>query len=173
MLPSHAPLNDLLFMRDLKLGIPSQRVADEALKAFKRHLWYISEELVVLSLFDDRIASSEKAAMVANMTQGGEGQKRRENKNFDPNSDIASFFSCNSRSALDLLLPGQGRSIDYFLSTDPNQWPNDDLYRNFQKQINVIKVVNDTTERGIALISDYNNTAQQKNINFFWLGFFN
>ena len=95
--------------------------------------------------------------MVANMTQGGEGQKRRENKNFDPNSDIASFFSCNSRSALDLLLPGQGRSIDYFLSTDPNQWPNDDLYRNFQKQINVIKVVNDTAERGIALISDYNN----------------
>ena len=48
--------------------------------------------------------------MLANMTQGGEGQKRRESKNFDPNSDIASFFSCNSRSALDLL-PGQGTNI--------------------------------------------------------------
>ena len=61
MLPTRAPLNDLLFMRDLKLGIPNQgNIADEALKAFKRHLWYISEELVVLPLFDDRIDTCKK-----------------------------------------------------------------------------------------------------------------
>ncbi|KAG0725701.1 hypothetical protein GWK47_004588 [Chionoecetes opilio] len=39
MVPQRAPLNDLLFMRDLSRGIPKPGVADVALKAFRRHLW--------------------------------------------------------------------------------------------------------------------------------------
>ena len=79
------------------------------------------------------IALRKKAKMVANMMRSGKGLKRREKKNFDPDSDIAGFFSSNSRSALDLLLPGQETSINSSLSTDPNLWPNNDIYRNFQK----------------------------------------
>ena len=75
MVHSHAPYNDLLFMRALYRRIPNERVAEVPLKAFKCHLWYLSEDLVPLSLFDERVTKEEKASMVQNMKREGKGLK--------------------------------------------------------------------------------------------------
>ena len=38
-------------------------MADSALTALKRHLWYVTEELAVLSLFSSKISIEQKAKM--------------------------------------------------------------------------------------------------------------
>ncbi|KAG0715680.1 hypothetical protein GWK47_011409 [Chionoecetes opilio] len=89
MVPQRAPLNDLLFMRDLSRGIPKPGVADVALKAFRRHLWYVSEDLVALSFMDERISNEEKEAMVRNLfRRERKGLKRLDGKKFSPDIDL-------------------------------------------------------------------------------------
>lgn len=39
---------------------PDEGIRDAANKAFRRHLWFHSEELVALALFDDRMSVDTK-----------------------------------------------------------------------------------------------------------------
>jgi len=38
-----------------------------ATKALSRHLWYLTEELVLLSLFDDEVTQHEKEQITSNI----------------------------------------------------------------------------------------------------------
>lgn len=67
MIARYAPKNDLDFMCHLQSGLPDPSLAEIALTALKRHLWYISEEMIGLSFFDERINSTEKSAMIENL----------------------------------------------------------------------------------------------------------
>src|SRR5678815_1290095 len=65
-LPIRAPLNDLLLLEELSKYL-NMRVAKVASTAFGRHTWYVSEILVSLSLFNDRIGVDVKTLMVTNL----------------------------------------------------------------------------------------------------------
>ena len=65
-LPIKAPLNDLLLIEELS-KYPNMKVANAATTTFNRHLWYFSEILVGLSLFDERIGDDVKTKMVENL----------------------------------------------------------------------------------------------------------
>ena len=85
VIPARTPFNDLQFMRDLAHGIPRKVTAQVALKAFKRHLWYLSEDLIGLSLFDERVPNDEKDRMVENFKKRErKGLKRLEGARFSP-----------------------------------------------------------------------------------------
>ena len=43
-----------------------------------------------------------------------------------------------------------------FLSRDPEIWHEDESYQKLKENVTLMKVVNDSAERGIALISKYN-----------------
>ena len=66
---ARAPKNDIDTIRLLETGIPNSQLAEAALTSLKRHLWYLAEETVGLALFDDRIPSYEKKAMVKNLNR--------------------------------------------------------------------------------------------------------
>jgi hypothetical protein len=59
---ANAPLNDALFI-DLLRKYPNRTVADAALTAISRHLWYFYEHLVGLAFFDSRVEADVKRAM--------------------------------------------------------------------------------------------------------------
>lgn len=63
-----APLNDLFFMSELK-SYPNRHIAIPAQKALSRHLWYLGEQLVGLSIFYDRVSNDKKGKMVENMNK--------------------------------------------------------------------------------------------------------
>lgn len=64
-----APVNDLHMLQELeKYRIIDEEVANTALKAYSRHLWYLSDELVVLSLFSDHLVHDEKEMMRRKLT---------------------------------------------------------------------------------------------------------
>ena len=68
--PASAPKNDQLlinsFLEYCKVDV---EIANTALKSFKNHLWYLTEELVVLSLFSSLVDNSMKAKIVNKMLE--------------------------------------------------------------------------------------------------------
>ncbi|KAK0055989.1 hypothetical protein Bpfe_014658 [Biomphalaria pfeifferi] len=62
----NAPLNDFLLMRQL-LEYPDVNISSVTSKKLGLHLWYISEELVALALFDSRVPAETKKLMLAAM----------------------------------------------------------------------------------------------------------
>ena len=60
-----APKNDMLLLKNIILWKSFNPIVHKsALKAFHRHLWYLSEKLVPLALFDESVSSEVKTKMV-------------------------------------------------------------------------------------------------------------
>ena len=158
MVPQRAPLNDLLFMRDLSRGIPKPEVADIALKAFRRHLWYVSEDLVALSFMDERISNEEKKAMVRNLfRRERKGLKRLDGKRFSPDIDLEDLVTSKTRRALHSLLPGRDEEVETLLEKSPETWETEATFLDMKRNVSQMKVVNDAAERGVALATSFNS----------------
>lgn len=62
----YAPLNDLGLLQNIESCFEiDKEVATVVLKKMKGHLWYLSEDLVALALFSDRVYIEEKMNIVA------------------------------------------------------------------------------------------------------------
>ena len=65
---SAAPRNDMLLWNSCKQYMKVDIVcAIAATKALSRHLWYLTEELVLLSLFDDEVTQHEKEQITSKL----------------------------------------------------------------------------------------------------------
>ena len=63
-----APLNDLKYFGRLKLYKSiNSTVANVAIKTLCHHTWYLSEQLIAFSFFDDQICADTKGEMVQAM----------------------------------------------------------------------------------------------------------
>jgi len=63
--PIEAPLNDILFLRKLvSYKNINMSIANIAIKKFCNHLWYLNEECVMFSIFDERILVEDKRKIV-------------------------------------------------------------------------------------------------------------
>lgn len=60
-----APFNDIELLNVLET-YPNKGIANAAVEALSRHLWYLSEHLVTLALFDERVTTETKEKMVQN-----------------------------------------------------------------------------------------------------------
>ncbi|KAG0714800.1 hypothetical protein GWK47_013413 [Chionoecetes opilio] len=120
-----------------------------------RHFWYLSEDLIGLSLFDSRLPVSDKQAIVQAILydEGAEEPAKRINlpSSQVPAATLPSFATKNSLrlfEALDIKTD--------FLSANPRKWQEEELYFEACRRIEGLRVVNDTAERGVALIQSFN-----------------
>ena len=61
---SHAPWHDLcLYKKLIRYKQINETISAAAVKAFNRHLWYLTPELVVLALFGKSVPSNERKAL--------------------------------------------------------------------------------------------------------------
>lgn len=160
-LASHAPLNDATMLGLLK-RYPNRIIADAAYTAFTRHLWFFSEHLVGLAFFDDRVSLDVKRAMVANLQlpktgTSGTALKRISTCGADVNS-LESFVTQRTFRLFKVLSITGEEEAKSFLVKDPEAWESDACYQNLKDRVDKMKVVNDSAERGIALIQKYNET---------------
>ena len=66
-LPTEAPLNDLNLWLDLKqYEVIDAELSKCTRQVLERHLWYLSDELVGLAVFSDRVPDSDKKEIVHN-----------------------------------------------------------------------------------------------------------
>ena len=59
-----APWNDLsLYKRLLEYKDINAGISASAVKVLKRHLWYLTEKMIPLSLFSERVPAQERQAL--------------------------------------------------------------------------------------------------------------
>jgi hypothetical protein len=117
-------------------------------------LWYLSEELVALAFFDRDVDVIEKKAMVEALArQGTEDLPKRitVNHSQDQLEAVARLFTHNTMNFFRIL-----STPSSFLTADPNSWGTDEAYLEAGAVVRELRVVNETSERGVALMQDYN-----------------
>ncbi|KAF0771445.1 Uncharacterized protein FWK35_00027558 [Aphis craccivora] len=138
-------LKILLFKNQFKLtsaeGMPLKKIrcfiikcyvevwftAPDSIKApkFINHLWYLSDECVTFSIFDNHVTIEQKRRMAIKMLMN-------EHEDYE-----------------------QVGETD-FLSLDPIYWEENEEYKKGKEIVRSLKVVNDTAERHIKLMEEFN-----------------
>jgi len=161
-LSTSAARHDLKFMADMFLYKHyDSGVADACILSCNRHTWYLTPQLVVLSLADNGVPNTERELMgqVLFDTERPEkfdsGKPQLPHVEFNSTDDmptLRSFISQESWLMFDLL----GIDDDQeWLQTPVAMWDKFASYRKFCESANSLRVVNDLAERGIKLVSDF------------------
>lgn len=181
-----APLNDINFLKSLvDFKKINEAVANIAILKFLNHLWYLNEECVALSVFDERIGREEKQRMARKLTDQLRGELGAEKQNEEQESlldseaeveeseeqiekrltlklkDVPDFIMRNLPTELlsknsTKLFTRFDISTD-FLYDDPLNWSFREDYQKGKKIVSSLKSVNDTAERGVKLMQEYND----------------
>lgn len=157
-----APRHDLGFLQSLKAYESIHpAISKAAVKKFSGHLWYLSEELVALALFDPSVPADTKRAMAKVIAGSDELAAAGSTKCLKrikipvksiKDSSLTQFVSRNTMnffSCLDI--------VTDFLHADPDTWDSREDYKAACLVTQNLKVINDSAERGVALIEEYNS----------------
>jgi len=150
-----APRLDLHFAKQLvKYKEENVTISSVALKKLLGHLWYLSEELVALSFFDNEISSETKRKMIRNLDTVGKDQ-RLPRASVDAavvcKKGLEDFVSSNTHRFFIIT----GLPCD-FLKKEVDEWATDESYNFGRSVINSMTVTNDIAERGVSLIQEFN-----------------
>lgn len=148
-----APHNDLQLLKEIdEYEEIDFEIANAALRAHKRHLWYLSDELIILSLFSDKVSNEDKANMIAQMTPNvGERTENsiKHSREIDDIQNIELYHFISPRSGF--LFERLELDVD-FLNENPDDWNEMESFKNAkQKILDLIIVVNDSAERAIRM----------------------
>lgn len=152
-----APLHDLKFIQDvINYSKMDSAVSTVVLKKISHHLWYISEEAVALAFFDSKISLEEKRRMIKNLNckqprvEMIDGRHHLNVMDFSK-YNLSDFVSEKTKDFFSSFgLPSA------FLESDPTAWESSFDYQECWTFCQNLFVVNDTAERGVKFMQDYN-----------------
>lgn len=157
-LASDAAVNDLNFFKQLKkYAVVSETVSETAIAKFENHFWYLGPELVVLSLFSNKISANEKFKILQKMKKVEKDWNLRGIRLQDVTDlhkkklpDLIGYQSMNAIKSLQL-------NLDFIFNLHPAKWPDSNDYKIAKSFVDDIDVVNDAAERMLALMTIYND----------------
>lgn len=153
-----APSVDLKFIRKIvEFEKIDKEISQAACRKFINHLWYLSEEAVGLAFFDETLPENVRVRMAKALGKNYEEEKTKK-------------YTCKvtelralAKKELDYFVSTETKSfferfeIDTsFLSDPPSSWNSNETFLKSKKKIQHTMVVNDTAERGVKLIQEYN-----------------
>jgi hypothetical protein len=152
-----AAVNDRALLDDLlRYKTVNEKIGKAALTTFQRHLWYLGSDLVGFSLFSRKVSTDEKRDMLRQM--------RTNKSSIDRKRWIPEEGEITSTSLIDLASPASLRFLktlrikETFLELPPEQWEDDESFKDGRIKLEKLKVVNDGAERGVAMITTFNDT---------------
>ena len=129
-------------------------LVETALKVLSRHGWYLTEEVVVFSLFSSKLTNNEKSRMAARFLSISAPKEYP--------MGPPKFPSVNETTGLvDLIGPNSWLLFNKlkvshsWIEKDVKMWSEDPTFNVVEKFVCTVKTINDTAERGIKLMSDY------------------
>lgn len=164
--PSNAAVNDLAFLNQLRqYSEINDNISKEAIGKFEKHLWYLGSELIVLSLFSSKVSSDSKRCVFENMKKIDNGEWIERNRRLTDltnlnRKNLHDFVGTSSMSCLKSL----NVDINFMFDEDPRDWSNLANYKKAKNIVDSIKVVNDTAERTLNLMSDFNGTITNNEV---------
>ena len=147
------------------LQVHDRELAIAVLTSVYRHMWYLSEELVVLALADNGCDDDVKSRMAARLLACG--QPRR----FAPGKPVMKMDLLQNKQAdtpqLYQFIGRRSWLIFHLLELESawlalpvNEWQADVGYMRFKQYVSNINVVNDAAERAVKYVSDFANHSQ-------------
>ena len=152
---SSAASNDLELYKSLKnFKKISKKTSESCCTVLKRHTWYLTEELVVFSLFDETLPLATRNKLATKISKAITSEELEIRKptlpTINEKSKITDFVGPRSRTFFDLL------EIDHrFLSTV--DWYSSPEYTQAKGSLKNLSPTNDSAERAISLMTQYNN----------------
>ena len=165
-----APRTDLTILERLR-GYHDPHIGEMDAEKLKNHLWYLSEQMVGLALFDDKVSVAAKRFMVATINQ--EEQDDDEEDDMDISNKIR--LICDDLPSLETLATRKSKRllphlqlVTSFLLLPPEQWPEYEGSAAARDRIRNTPVVHDNAERGVALIEQFNkkHTKREDQLQF-------
>ncbi|CAM4573541.1 unnamed protein product [Leuciscus chuanchicus] len=153
-----APRNDLQLLQSLH-SYPDRDISTDTSRKIAGHLWYLSENLILLSLFDKQVDFTTKRAILKALEEwvGEKAPPKRVQVDMltIKQKTLDNFVSKSSRNLFSMLgIP------DAFLSEDPESWNSRDDFKAAEAIINSLVVTNDHAECGVALIQDASQSGR-------------
>lgn len=137
-------------------------ISERAMEKFSNHLWYFNAELIALVFFDTSISDQEKSEManrVLTLSEIDTDDSRIINPKFSRlqleelvNAGLSHLITKATMNFFERFHINAD-----FLRDAPSSWSKN---INFQKGLRIVKslkVVNDVAERGVKLVTDFNN----------------
>lgn len=152
-----APQQDFNFINDVaNYAKTDTKISAEILKKMSNHLWYLSEEVIALAFFDSKVSFEEKRKMVEKLQSKVPMVKLKDDRRYTKllefqNLSLSDFVSEKTKTFFKQF----GLSTS-FLEFDPSTWESSFDYEEGWSLCQDLLVVNDTAERGVKLIKDYN-----------------
>jgi len=157
---ARAPYLDFsVLMKLYKYKDIDRSISSVALQKLSNHLWYLSPEAVALAFFDPHVSRESKLNMVGALNRDtnspNENTKRIQVQiNKIPelfNNGIEQFVSNETGRFFERF-----NLKDDFLKTDPLMWHKNENFVKGLELVNKLRVVNDSAERGVKLMEEYN-----------------
>ncbi|XP_039440673.1 uncharacterized protein LOC120421523 [Culex pipiens pallens] len=159
-----APRVDLEFWRTIS-SFDFPEYAETAARSFEKHLWYLSPRLIALAMFDDLVTHEEKRELKQAYLKAVDSDcalNRKKMKVDVPTratkisltDSLASFVTADTKDFFKIMTI----STDFMLK-NVQDWEGDEGYIVGKKRAASLQVTNDVAERGVKLISDFNQKA--------------
>lgn len=153
-----APYQDLNFIKNVYFYDDAD-VSKIVIKKFSNHLWYLSEEAVGFAFFDQNVSIEEKKKMVKALLSNDGSDDTPKKLTIKPlevlslvKKNLSNFVTKNTNLFFERF------EIDKsFLLEEPEKWNNNKAFLEGANTVSNIQVVNDTAERAVKLITEYNS----------------
>ena len=165
-LPFQAPIEDLNLYNILLTNVKERKsegfrqLSQAVVGKFENHFWYLTERLVVLWLFSD--ASVQQKQSMARAI-------KRYEKEFSFKSAVQQMPLITPSTQMKKLIGPESWLLfklinkqSVFLSNPVSLWEKDKNYICIKSRLLHLKVVNDSSERALGLITDYHEFAVTK-----------
>lgn len=165
-----APMHDLAFAKDIiEYSKVSKCVSESAQKAFSRHLWYLTSEMIPLALFSKKVPDSERESIARKMIQlkpsdelslprerfGSSFGKPKFPENIDAKTCLSDLVGIDSWFIFRLM----DLESD-FLNSPVKSWLSNESYVKSRNSVLKLNVVNDFAERSVKLSTDFIDSAK-------------
>lgn len=167
-LPCSAARHDLNFMSSiLEYRSVNSKLCYEVLRSAYRHLWYLTPQLITLSLFDSGLEDKNKEG-IARMLHC---QERGEISTGKPIFPLLEFGATAARNDMSSLVgPESWLLFDLFDITGPQDWlltpastwHFSPVFIELQEHANNLVVINDLAERGCHLATEFINRVDSE-----------
>ena len=164
---SAAPRLDLEFVEAIKAYESIDlKLAQAALKVFKRHTWYLHGEMIPLALWDKHLHDNVKAAIAQKILEQPTDADDPSSKTFvgrhgtDFGKPDLLAVNVDVDSLNQLVTPASlwffsilGIERD-FLSLTPEMWLSSESWKKGKEIVSGLRVTNESAERGVKLVAD-------------------
>jgi hypothetical protein len=166
-LSSIAPSVDLKYLQHMELyKKENAKAAQVAINSIQNHLWYLTEEIVVLSIFDEDLPPTLRKSLVVKLLLIPRASHFEPSKPKFPTinpetieypDQLLSFLGPNSWLFFHLL-NAKDEILDW-MKFPVDCWGEATGYDKLKNIARRLEVVNDCAERGVKLISDFKDSV--------------